>query len=331
MPQPRRFPLARQSAGHAPPRRPASIRRTTSIDSDWPDGLGQAWNMVGRARDLATSADGEATELGVADFRILVSPRREILSIGVTPELPGAQQLKGVRAGGASRLALADAVGDFRGGLAYQLLDDFAGASLVAPWIWTRWAGDAVLARVGPPPNMTNICTGFAEGATSMDADGRPRMGIQSSAKIEPLEDPADPEGWHAMPQQSGPEARRARRIDLWREGRLIKVDAGFQDSGPTPDGGRTAVHEYRVFADIDAESGALTALQALPLVLPFAECPGAAVEADRLIGQQVASFRETVPQVLASVLGCTHLNDVLRGLADVAALARRLPSGPAS
>ena len=41
---------------------------------------------------------------------------------------------------------------------------------------------------------------------------------------------------------------------------------------------------------------------------------------------KQVASFRETVPQVLASVLGCTHLNDVLRGLADVPALARRLP-----
>src|SRR4051794_18923669 len=43
---PQQFPLARRSAGHAPPRRPASIRRTTSIDCLWPEGLGQPFEMV---------------------------------------------------------------------------------------------------------------------------------------------------------------------------------------------------------------------------------------------------------------------------------------------
>jgi hypothetical protein len=118
---------------------------------------------------------------------------------------------------------------------------------------------------------------------------------------------------------------RRARRIDLWREGELIAVDAAFQDSGTNPTGGRLCVHEYRVYAEIEESSGILVALQALPLVLPFAECPGASVKASRMIGQKVESFRDTVLETLPSVLGCTHLNDVLRALADVPLLARHL------
>ena len=128
------------------------------------------------------------------------------------------------------------------------------------------------------------------------------------------------------MPVQEGPQKRRARRIDLWRDGGLIKVDAGFQDSGSNPEGGRTAVHEYRVFAEIDAASGTVLALQALPLILPYRECPGASVKATRMIGQNVAQFRQSVLDTLPGTLGCTHLNDVLRALSDAPMLARLLP-----
>lgn len=330
---PQQFPFARQSAGHAPLRRRGSIRRTTSIDSDWPQGYGQPWEMVGRARDLLTPLSGEPEVLETASFRIMASPIREIRTIEITPEHPLTQELVGVRAGGASRQALARIMGNIAGTPLFQLLDDFAGASLVAPWIWSQWTNDWIaqarrsgaLETSGRKGQMLNICTGFAEGASSLGADGAPAQIDQSSTEVGPLENPDDAAGWHAMPVQQGPQKRRARRIDLWREGDLIKVDAAFQDSGSNPGGGRTAIHEYRVHAEIDPTTNKLVALQALPLILPYRECPGAAIKATRLIGRNVADFRSAVLETLSSTLGCTHLNDVLRALADVPALARQL------
>jgi len=38
-----------------------------------------------------------------------------------------------------------------------------------------------------------------------------------------------------------------------------------------------------------------------------------------------VAGFRNSVREALPGVLGCTHLNDVLRALADVPRLAQAL------
>lgn len=331
---PQQFPIARQSAGHAPPRRPASIRRTTSIDSEWPEGYGQPWLMIGRARDLYTPPDGDPIEFATGGFQICVSPAREILSIQTTPAYPRAQELVGVRAGGLSRQKLGASLGDVRGTPTYQLLDDFAGASLVAGWIWSRWTDDwmpqpAPGSTSGRAPRyMVDICTGFAAGAASLHADGSPRVSESSSAEVGPLEHPDDPAGWHVMPIQSGPRKRRARRIDLWLDDGLMHVDAGFQDSGSNPNGGRTAIHEYRVYASIDMASHRLATLQALPLILPYRECPGASVKATRLIGQDVRSLRDSVIETLAGPMGCTHLNDVLRALADVPALARRLAAG---
>ena len=323
-PAPPQYPIPKQSAGHAPRRRPGSIRRTSSIDTGWPNGFRETSEMVGRARDLLTPLVGEPVTLAVGRFRIAASAQREIQSITVEPNHPGAQQMVGARAGGASRKTLAAAMGDLRGTPTYALLDDFSGASLVGIWFWIDWTGE----RPARPYPVVNICTGFTEGGGSLQPDGTARWQIQSSAEAPSLENPDDSASWHQMPAQQGPAARRARRLDIWREGGLIKVDAGFQDSGPNRAGGRTAVHEYRVLADIDEATGVLTALEAIPLVLPYAECPGAVRNTAVLIGRNVADFRETVAKTLLATLGCTHLNDVLRNLADVPALARRLPSG---
>jgi hypothetical protein len=174
---------------------------------------------------------------------------------------------------------------------------------------------------------MLDVCAGYAEGASSLLPDGYPNHGNYSRAEAAPVENPSDSAGWHAMPSQSGPKTRRTRRMDLWREGELVKVELGFQDSGANPEGGRTAIHEYLVHAEIDAAAGVLTALQALPLVLPYRECPGASIKATRMIGQKVRGFRQSVLETLPSTLGCTHLNDVLRTLADIPRLAQSLPS----
>jgi hypothetical protein len=331
---PPQFPLARQPAGVAPLRRPGSVRRTTSVDSTWPDGAGHSWIMEGHARDIYTPASGAPPELiEEGEYELKIAPNRQILELEVSPADVRASQLVGIRAGGDSRRAISEVLGDLSGGPLYQILDDFAGASLVAQWIWSRWDENwqdhidraAQHKSHGRGGDMLNICTGFAEGSTAL-APGR--LGDPTFHNVVPvgqLEDPEDLPGWHAMPRQSGPAMRRARRIDVWREDGLILVDAGFQDSGTAPAGGRLGVHEYRVYAEIEQSSGILVALQALPLILPFRECPGASVKASRMIGQKVDLFRGTVLETLPSVLGCTHLNDVLRALADVPHLARRL------
>lgn len=331
---PPQFPWARQSAGPSPMRLPGSVRRTTSIDSRWPDGYGQPWEMTGRARDLLTPADGTApVELATGGFVITASPRREILAIATTPEHGRTQELVGVRASGASREALKAIMGDIAGTPLFQLLDDFAGASLVAGWIWSEWVDDwMTLARQsgvqktsGRGGSMENICTGFASGASSLAGEGLPAQDRQSRTEVGPLENPADPLGWHSLVVQTAQEMRRARRIDLTRDGDLLRADVGFQDSGSNPRGGRTAIHEYRVHAEIDPATMTLVSIQALPLILPFRECPGASVKIGRLVGQNVGDFRDQVLATLPGTLGCTHLNDVLRALADVPVLAGHL------
>jgi len=326
---PQQFPIARESAGVAPPRRPGSIRRTTSIDTDWSAGIEQPRTMIGLARDLLTPFDGAPKVLAQASFRLIVTPRREIRLIESSPEHPRMGELIGVQAGNpqrSSRAQIAHVLGDSAGTPLFQLIDDYSGASLVAAWGLMQWDKDSGLpARSGAGPSMANICIGHAEGSSALNSDGTSNFEHQSRTPVGSLEDPADPMGWHAMPAQAGPGARRARRIDLWRDGADICVDAGFQDSAPLPDGTRVAVHEYRVRAKIDAE-GVLRAVTAEPLVLPYAECPASVLHVGRLIGQPVARLRDIVPVELATTLGCTHLNDVLRALADVPSLARHLP-----
>lgn len=333
VPPPPQYPVADRSGGAIPRRRPGSVRRTTSIDSHWPDGYGRPWLLTGRARDLLTSAGGESIELASGSFTITASPRREILAIETTPDHSRAQDLVGVRAGGSSREALKALLGDTTGTPLFQLLDDFAGASLVAGWIWSEWMPDwrgaarksGSQSTAGRGGNMENICTGFASGASSLGEDGRPVFATQSRTEVGPLENPEDPDGWHGMPAQSGPQMRRARWIDVSRDGDLLRADVGFQDSGSNPRGGRTAVHEYRVHAEIDPSTMTLTSIQALPMILPFRECPGAAVKVGRLVGARLETFREHVLSALPGTLGCTHLNDVLRGFADVPVLAAEL------
>ena len=118
---------------------------------------------------------------------------------------------------------------------------------------------------------------------------------------------------------------RRARRIDVWREDGGIRIDTAFQDSATSPSGGRIAVHEYLVSAVADPASLVLQTLQVDPRILPYRECPGAAPNAQLLIGSPLKDMRLRVLATLPGTLGCTHLNDVLRSLADVPRLVDAL------
>ncbi len=169
---------------------------------------------------------------------------------------------------------------------------------------------------------MQGVCAGFAPGASSLNPDGSARHDVQSNAPVGSLINPDDPSGWHELSDQHGVGMRRARWVDVWREGNDLLIEAGFQDSSTDPSGGRQAVHEYRLTARANAEDFTLAEVAAEPRILPYAECPAAAANIQRIVGVSLKDMRQTVLDRLPGTLGCTHLNDVLRGLADVPTLA---------
>jgi hypothetical protein len=68
-----------------------------------------------------------------------------------------------------------------------------------------------------------------------------------------------------------------------------------------------------------------LLSVEAEPRVLPFVECPGAAMNASRLLGTPLPELRDRVLAELKGTAGCTHLNDALRALAEVPVLVKHL------
>ena len=290
--------------------------------------------MRGHARDVWTPHAGDAPVLLAEDeVELTVSPRREILAISSPSNHPALPHFVGARGGGHSRALLAELLASERadGTPLHLLLDDFAGASLVAGWAWSRWTDDwkqaakasGAQSTAGRNGQMEGVCAGFAPGSSALDADGSARQDIQSACPVGPLVNPGDPDGWHRLANQDAVGMRRARRIDIWREDKETRIDAGFQDSATSPGGGRVAVHEYRIDASASVD-GKLSALTVEARILPYRECPNAAPNAQKLLGRRLQNFRLAVLRELPGTLGCTHLNDVLRALADVPGLMQR-------
>lgn len=86
-----------------------------------------------------------------------------------------------------------------------------------------------------------------------------------------------------------------------------------------------TVIHEYTLDALISRAELRVLAIEATPRVLPWVECPVAAASAQALVGQTVHDLRTWVRSQLTGVATCTHLNDLLRSLADVDHLLRAL------
>ncbi len=118
---------------------------------------------------------------------------------------------------------------------------------------------------------------------------------------------------------------RRARLIDVWRADGLVEVEAFFRDSHCSTEGFETVVHEYTVRARLDPETGVFVEGEASIGALPWQECPNAAASAHRLAGLPAATLRPVVRETFVGTSTCTHLNDTLRALEDVPALARAL------
>src|SRR6516225_3864465 len=191
-----------------PRRRPGSVRRTSSMLMSWPDGLGTDLHLDGRARDLQT--------------------------IEADPEPPGLHELVGCRAGGGLRGVIAEHLSEeIEGGTPlYLLLDDLAGATLIAGFTFFKWQDEypEIKQRYqsAPPRINTNICSGFQEGSGALNPDGTLKGVSENTPPAPPLADPDDPVGWPELGDHPAIAMRRARRIDVWgdTEADTINIDA---------------------------------------------------------------------------------------------------------
>ena len=325
----------RQSAGFAPKRRPGSVRRTSSIDVSWPDGRSGAMRFDGRARDVLTPASGDELVTIAEDALVAsINADRTITAIESAPARQNIAKLVGERGGGHLREVLKEVLSDELYGASplYLILDDISGASLISGWAWSQWEADWLDQFKGDRAEristMEGVCIGFRSGSSALRPERFENPGAESPAPTPGLRHPEDPEGWHAFTVQDYVGMRRARRIDVWRDNNLIKIDAAFQDSASTPAGDhRMVLHEYLLSATADPHSLTLLSIAAQPRVLPFAECTAAPANIDRLLNTPLGELREQVLTELPGAAGCTHLNDALRALAEVPALITHLPN----
>jgi len=312
-----------------PARRAGSARRTTSIDMTRDTGSLDPVYLVGRGRDLLTAPDGSATELGTAGLRATVDMvPRVVQHIETEPPVAGPARLAGAPAMSGFRAAVDKVAPELRRmrDLRYTLLDDVPVATLISGHALSAsgMLGDA--AKSGYLP-LADQCAGFVTGGlllTSFEA-GDP---VVVTGPVAPnLDDPNDPLAWHDMPRLPLHGMRRRRRLDVYRsaDNRNVEIEAMFRDTYVRADGAETIIHEYTLAAAVDAESGVVVQSQATPRVLPWQECPGAVASAARIVGMTLTQLHFRVRKEMFGTSTCTHLNDLLRSLADAKALIPQL------
>jgi hypothetical protein len=322
-----------------PERAPGSVRRTETMDMLRPDGLLGPLVLAGRARDLVTGLDGAGVFLAIAECtaRIDFIGGRVLTEISTSPGRPALQALLGrrVSSGFRSAVTAADPRLSAEDGLLNLLLDDFPVTTLVSGHAigaglarQGRTALSLSLAEATGQPKADrhqfprNLCAGFADGGTIMndvDATGRPP--VVTGPPAPPLAT-GDHLGWHETGRLPPHAMRRSRRMDV-TPGPLASIDVLYRDSHVDEDGTETIVHEYTVAATVDTRDGILTSCSATPRVLPWVECPAAALSAGRLAGLPVAGLRGHVRDTFLGTSTCTHLNDTLRSLEDIPALLK--------
>jgi hypothetical protein len=315
------------------------VRRTATMDMLRPEGLLGPLVLTGRARDMGTGLDGVAAVLATSECtaRIDFTGGRVLTEISTSPSRPALQALLGrpVSSGFRSAVTAADPRLSAEDGLLNLLLDDFPVTTLVSGHAigvglarQGRIALSLSLAEATGQPQAErprfprDLCAGFADGGTIMnevDATGRPP--VVTGPPAPPLA-AGDHLGWHETGRLSPHAMRRSRRMDV-TPGPLASIDVLYRDSHVDEEGTETIVHEYTVVATVDTRDGILTSCSATPRVLPWVECPAAALSAGRLAGLPVAGLRRHVRDTFLGTTTCTHLNDTLRSLEDIPALLR--------
>jgi hypothetical protein len=305
-----------------------SIRRTTTMEVSWPKGPDRYMSFDGIGRDLLTDGEGSVTVTDHVELHVDVDPvNRRVVAVWSSNN-DSSRSVLGQRLGRDLRETIDRAMSYELecGAVVVQLLDDLVGAWVVSGAALTTWgfdnAGPLLRPVGGERKQIAGVCLGLAPGSSGLAADGGYGERLQAPNAVS-LDVPDDPLAWHVAPYSSDMSVRRARRIDV-TTGAELSIDSMFQDSSTTPMGSRAGIHEYAVTARADPVSLELTALSAVPGILPYGECPLAAHSVASLVGTRLPDLRDRVLTQLAGVRGCTHLNDAVRALASAGQLAGR-------
>jgi len=314
-----------------PARLPYSVRRTTAVDILRPDGLEGPLLLHGSGRDLGTHGDGSPVQFDSVHSTVAIDfvGGRIVVSADAGQMGPDLTALVGTRAGSGFRSALAAALPhDAREhSLLHRVLDDVPVATVISGYALTREDPDGAavpIVRTGAVPRA-DYCAGFATGGVfigGIETNGTSPVVIGPPAPD--LICGPDPLAWHQMKDLPAKGMRRLRRIDVRGEDEIV-VDAMFRDSYVDEHCAETVVHEYHLDLTARADTLEIITAVATPRVLPWPECSGAVAAVNRLIGRTVPDIAPLVGGEFRGVGSCTHLNDLLRSVVDVAELSTKL------
>jgi hypothetical protein len=302
-----------------------SIRRTSNIDILRGGGLLQ---LRGAARDLLTLADGPRT---VAEATVVadLDARARLANLVVTPDRPATQSLIGIPVAGGFRDAVHQAVPhEVEAATPLGLLlDDLPVAALISGYA-LLYSGDLPQPASGVGLK-SDICSGWRSDGTMMTSvragTGVP-ISIGPPAPVVADERLREPLAWHELTPLPPSSMRRRRLVEVRAdEAGMWRIAAMFRDTHVDAAGVETVLHEYTLSASVDPATETVTACAAVPRVLPYVECPVAAASAGSLVGTRIDDVREVVRRQFRGTATCTHLNDLLRSLGDVTALATTL------
>jgi hypothetical protein len=323
--------------------------RITALARDLLVGTGAAAGTAGGAPVSGAPVSGGSVILGAARMGITVDTASRVtgiesgLSATVTGPLTGAAATRGFRA----RLAALDGLDPLS--LESAVLDELPTVRLISGYArmieligltgadGVAEAAAAAEAAGGPGTTalrslrdrnspMVGICAGWAPGAT---ADTRVRAGVpvMNGTPLAPALASMTPY-FHAEPDPRPRSMRRRRILDVTARDGGYEVFEYFRDSHFDARLREGALHEYEVHARVTPHAGqpaegyALDRVDVVPHALPFGECPLAAPNAADLAGTPLRVITGTVKERLTGTRGCTHLNDTLRFLRYLPALA---------
>jgi hypothetical protein len=179
---------------------------------------------------------------------------------------------------------------------------------------------DLVLNRRG-----TDQCSGWrADGQMMQQVDGHGGVLVMPLGPERPAVSLAAP--WLPGLAAPAPMATRRSRVLEYGpplDGGRYGVLARYCDSYGDPDGRHRALHEWSVHTDFSPADGRFGAVSVTPGRLPWVECPVAGSSAGRLTGLTPVEVDAALGSGFGGISTCTHLNDTLRSLIDVADLAR--------
>jgi hypothetical protein len=314
---------------HTTPRASDSVRRTSSIDTTFPDGLGGRVVVHLRGRDLHTDAGGHGAVLDELALTLEVEPwSATIAGIEVTVASVSLDGLPGLPFRGLRR-RLSDLFPDdaIRRTLCFSVLEDLGGAYLVSGYAGLRTGHIRSTPEVAElaVQMQGDICLGWALDGPVIETLRRTGTHAVPVGPAAPVLEDGDALAWHELPALSPQSVRRRRRTDVSKPGRddARRIEHHFRDSYAGVDG-EEVMHEYVVDAAVD-DARRIISIDAEARVLPWYECPGAIATAQRVVGVELDALAARVTSEFAGVTTCTHLNSTLRTLADASGLDRSL------